>query len=174
MGYLGPPAGGPQRWLGCAIADTGDSSLSCTPPVAPRSPWQTIQQTPPASPRSRNSLAGDTPCSVCRRAPRPPCRRRAGVGAEVGVLCSLEGWVCAVWVRFALSQPRLPYACLLLKEADMVRIPVLCPHCHNTQVSKGGKTKAGQQRCKCQNTTCPREGFQLTLVYTGRAPAIKE
>ena len=37
----------------------------------------------------------------------------------------------------------------------MVRIPVLCPHCHSDQVIKGGKTKAGHQRYKCQNAHCP-------------------
>ena len=56
----------------------------------------------------------------------------------------------------------------------MVLIAVLCPHCHSDQVIKGGKTKAGQQRSKCQNTGCPRDSFQLDLLYKGRAPAIKE
>ena len=55
----------------------------------------------------------------------------------------------------------------------MVRLPVLCPHCHGDQVIKGGKTTAGQQRFKCQNTACPCYSFQLDLVYTGRVPAIK-
>jgi InsA N-terminal domain len=56
----------------------------------------------------------------------------------------------------------------------MVLISVLCPHCHSDQVIKGGKTKTGQQRYKCQNTGCPRYSFQLDLFYKGRAPAIKE
>ena len=56
----------------------------------------------------------------------------------------------------------------------MVLISVLCPHCHSDQVIKGGKTKAGQQRYKCQNTACPRYNFQLDLLYKGRTPAIKE
>ena len=56
----------------------------------------------------------------------------------------------------------------------MVLIPVLCPHCHSEQVIRGGKTKAGQQRYKCQNTACPCYSFQLNLLYKGRAPAIKE
>ena len=56
----------------------------------------------------------------------------------------------------------------------MVRLPVLCPHCHSDQAIKGGKTTAGQQRYKCQNTDCPRYSFQLDLVYKGRAPAIQE
>ena len=56
----------------------------------------------------------------------------------------------------------------------MVLISVLCPHCHNDQVIKGGKTKAGQQRYKCQNTDCPHYSFQLDLLYKGRAPTIKD
>jgi transposase-like protein len=56
----------------------------------------------------------------------------------------------------------------------MVRMPVLCPHCHSDHVIKGGTTKAGQQRYKCQNTACPHDSFQLDLLYKGRAPAIKE
>ena len=50
--------------------------------------------------------------------------------------------------RFALSQPRMPYSCLLLKAEIMVRLPVLCPHCPSGQVITGGKTTAGQQRSK--------------------------
>ena len=53
-------------------------------------------------------------------------------------------------------------------------MPVLCPHCHSDQVIKGGKTKAGQQRYKCQNTACPCYSFQRDLLYKGRVPAIKE
>jgi transposase-like protein len=56
----------------------------------------------------------------------------------------------------------------------MVLIPVLCPHCQSDQVIKGGKTKAGHQRYKCQNTACPHYSFQRDLVYKGRTPAIKE
>ena len=55
----------------------------------------------------------------------------------------------------------------------MVLIPVLCPHCHSNQVIRGGKTKAGQQRYKCQNTDCSCYSFQLDLFYKGRTPAIK-
>jgi InsA N-terminal domain len=53
----------------------------------------------------------------------------------------------------------------------MVLISVLCPLCHSDHVIKGGKTKAGQQRYKCQNTACPRYSFQLDLLYKGSAPA---
>ena len=53
-------------------------------------------------------------------------------------------------------------------------MPVLCPHCHSDQVIKGGKTTAGHQRSKCQNTDCPYYSFQRDLLYKGRAPAIQE
>ena len=56
----------------------------------------------------------------------------------------------------------------------MVLIPVLCPHCHSDQVIRGGKTKTGIQRYKCENADCPRCSFQLHLTYKGRLPEIKE
>src|SRR4030095_798043 len=55
----------------------------------------------------------------------------------------------------------------------MVLISVLCPHCHSDQVIKGGKTKTGQQRYKCQNADCPHYSFQRTLIYKGRSSEIK-
>jgi len=45
----------------------------------------------------------------------------------------------------------------------MVLIPVLCPHCHSDHVIKGGKTKAGQQRYKCQNSGYPH--YPYSVVY---------
>ena len=56
----------------------------------------------------------------------------------------------------------------------MVLISVRCPHCQSDQVIKGGQTKAGQQRYKCQSSACPRYSFQLDLSYQGRSPEIKE
>jgi transposase-like protein len=56
----------------------------------------------------------------------------------------------------------------------MVLIPVCCPHCQSEQVIKGGTTKVGKQRYKCQNSTCPCYSFQLDLSYKGRSPKIKE
>jgi transposase-like protein len=56
----------------------------------------------------------------------------------------------------------------------MVLIPVCCPHCQSDQVIKGGTTKVGKQRYKCQNSTCPCSSFQLDLSYKGRSPEIKE
>jgi insertion element IS1 protein InsB len=61
-----------------------------------------------------------------------------------------------------------------MKEVRMVLIPVLCPHCQSDQVIRGGKTKAGQQRYKCQNPDCPNYSFQLDLIYKGRSPEVKE
>ena len=56
----------------------------------------------------------------------------------------------------------------------MVLISVRCPHCDSDQVIKGGKTKTGQQRYKCQNADCPHYSFQLDLAYPGRSPAVKK
>ena len=49
----------------------------------------------------------------------------------------------------------------------MVLISVLCPHCQSDQIIKGGKTKAGKQRYKCQNADCSHYSFQLNLTYRG-------
>ena len=56
----------------------------------------------------------------------------------------------------------------------MALIPVRCPHCHSDTIIKGGKTKAGIQRYKCLNATCPCYSFQLDLIYKGRCPEIQE
>ena len=56
----------------------------------------------------------------------------------------------------------------------MVLIPVLCPHCQSDQVIRGGKTKTGNQRYKCQNSDCPHYSFQLDLIYKARLPEVKE
>jgi transposase-like protein len=61
-----------------------------------------------------------------------------------------------------------------MKEVKMVRIPVRCPHCQSDQVIRGGKTKTGNQRYKCQNSDCPHYSFQLDLIYKGRLPEVKE
>ena len=61
-----------------------------------------------------------------------------------------------------------------MKEVKMVLIPVLCPHCQSDQVIRGGKTKTGKQRYKCQNSDCPHYSFQLDLLYKGRLPEVKE
>ena len=51
--------------------------------------------------------------------------------------------------------------------------PVLCPHCQSDQIIKGGKTKAGKPRYKCQNADCSHYSFQLDLIYKGRLSEIK-
>lgn len=56
----------------------------------------------------------------------------------------------------------------------MVLIPVLCPHCQSDQVIKGGTTKAGKQRYRCQNSDCPHYSFVLNPAYPGHLPEIKE
>ena len=55
----------------------------------------------------------------------------------------------------------------------MVRLPGLCPHCHNDHVIKGGKIKTGKPRYTCAPPDCPRYALQLKLTYTGRLPASK-
>ena len=52
----------------------------------------------------------------------------------------------------------------------MVLIPVLCPHCHSDQVIKGGKTKAGQQRYKCQRSYWIPGSWHVRMVYTDAIP----
>jgi insertion element IS1 protein InsB len=55
----------------------------------------------------------------------------------------------------------------------MVLSPVLCPHCQSAQVIKGGTTKAGKQRYRCQNADCCPYSFVLTPSYHGHLPEVK-
>ena len=55
----------------------------------------------------------------------------------------------------------------------MVLIPVLCPHCRSERIIKGGTTKAGKQRYRCQNPDCPHYSFVLNPTYHGHLPGIK-
>ena len=56
----------------------------------------------------------------------------------------------------------------------MILIPVLCPHCQTDRVIKGGTTRAGKQRYRCQNVDCSHYSFVLNPAYQGHLPAIKE
>jgi insertion element IS1 protein InsB len=56
----------------------------------------------------------------------------------------------------------------------MVFIPVRCPQCRSDQIIRGGMTKAGKQRYRCQNLDCPRYSFVLDPTYQGHLPQIKE
>src|SRR5215471_9251788 len=56
----------------------------------------------------------------------------------------------------------------------MVLVPVTCPYCHSDQVIKGGQTETGQQRYRCQQTTCAHRSFVLEPTYNGRLPQVKE
>jgi len=51
---------------------------------------------------------------------------------------------------------------------------VRCPHCQNDHVIKGGKTKAGKQRYRCQNAECPHYSFVRNPAYKGHLPKVKE
>jgi transposase-like protein len=55
----------------------------------------------------------------------------------------------------------------------MVLLPVRCPHCQSDHIIKGGTTKAGTQRYRCQNANCPHYSFVLTPVSPGHFPEIK-
>jgi len=55
----------------------------------------------------------------------------------------------------------------------MILIPVQCSHCHSDHVIKGGITKGGKQRYKCQNPNCLHYPFQLDITYKGRLPEVK-
>jgi len=75
--------------------------------------------------------------------------------------------------KWTLSQK---YAMMmsLHKEDVMVLISVLCPHCQNDQVIKGGTTKAGKQRYRCQNADCCHYSFVRNSAYNGHLPKVKE
>jgi insertion element IS1 protein InsB len=55
----------------------------------------------------------------------------------------------------------------------MVYVPVQCPHCHSTKVSKAGKQANGAQRYRCQNEQCERRIFLLQYQDRARAPEIR-
>jgi transposase-like protein len=56
----------------------------------------------------------------------------------------------------------------------MVLISMLCPHCQSDQVIKGGTTKAGKQRYRCQNADCGPDSFVRNPAYNGHLPKVKE
>ena len=56
----------------------------------------------------------------------------------------------------------------------MALISVRCPYCQRDQVIKGGTTKAGKQRYRCQNSDCTHYSFVLNPAYQGHVPEIKE
>jgi insertion element IS1 protein InsB len=55
----------------------------------------------------------------------------------------------------------------------MVYVPVQCPHCQSTEVSKAGKQANGAQRYQCLNDRCDRRIFLLQYQDRGRAPEIR-
>ena len=109
-----------------------------------------------------------------RSGPRSPEVRTTRQTVNVGMTSSLFG---SGWRKYSLrplshlgrygpvkdKNPARP------NHADFMACDYNIDH-----VIKGGKTKAGQQRYKCQNADCPCYSFQLNLLYKGRVPAIKE
>ena len=55
----------------------------------------------------------------------------------------------------------------------MPLIPVKCPKCKGTKVSKNG-TEKGEQRYLCRNQACPIKSFMLDYIYNGCKPGIDE
>ena len=57
----------------------------------------------------------------------------------------------------------------------MAIIPLSCPHCHGTDLSRYGKTKTGKQRYTCNNEECPYKTFTLEPhTYAGRRKEVKQ
>jgi insertion element IS1 protein InsB len=55
----------------------------------------------------------------------------------------------------------------------MVSVPVQCPYCQSSEVSKAGKQANGTQRCRCQNEQCVRRIFLLQYQDRGRVPEVR-
>jgi len=56
----------------------------------------------------------------------------------------------------------------------MVLEPVLCPDCGSDDVVKPGRSGAGKQRYKCQNSECHRSPFIQAYGYRGYLPEVKQ
>lgn len=57
----------------------------------------------------------------------------------------------------------------------MAIIPLRCPHCQGSDLSKFGKTKTGKQRYSCNHPECPYHTFTLEPHdYPGRRKEVKE
>ena len=54
----------------------------------------------------------------------------------------------------------------------MVYVPVQCPYCLSTEVTKAGKQANGTQRYRCQNEQCTRRIFLLHYRNRSRVPEI--
>jgi transposase-like protein len=56
----------------------------------------------------------------------------------------------------------------------MAIIPLHCPHCQGTDLSRFGKTSLGKQRYACNNPECPHRTFTLEPhTYRGRRQEVK-
>jgi transposase-like protein len=55
----------------------------------------------------------------------------------------------------------------------MVSVPVQCPYCQSSEVSKAGKQANGTQRYQCQNGQCVRRIFPRQYQDRDRVPEIR-
>jgi len=56
----------------------------------------------------------------------------------------------------------------------MVQIPVKCPKCESTNISKNGTGAKGEQRYLCNNKECTGKSFMLKYIYKGWELGINE
>ena len=54
-----------------------------------------------------------------------------------------------------------------------VWVTIECPHCHNTEVTKYGKSPVGKKRYHCQTSDCHYRTFVLSQTYSGRTREVK-
>jgi len=55
----------------------------------------------------------------------------------------------------------------------MISIPVPCPHCHSTEVSKAGKQANGTNATKYQKGQCERRSFLLQSQDRGQVLEVR-
>jgi transposase-like protein len=56
----------------------------------------------------------------------------------------------------------------------MVTIPVKCPKCKGTKISKNGTGARGKQRYLCNNQSCPMKSFLIEYTNIGWELGIDE
>lgn len=56
----------------------------------------------------------------------------------------------------------------------MVLEPIHCPSCDRIDVIQHGKTAAGKQRYRCQNSECQRSTFIRDYSYVAYIPQVKQ
>ena len=56
----------------------------------------------------------------------------------------------------------------------MILPPILCIHCHGTDLVKYGKTPEGKQRYKCRTEVCSGRTFILDYSHPGSLRSVKK